>query len=176
MDVTWEEDVLALFEDLEMQADGLYLVDRGQEVSALAEAGYAEVSLASRLQTSRGCKVQVRTADGPDVAGTLVRSGADWLLIDGGSSSWLVHLPAVVLISGLAGGSVAESHWPLTARLSVGSVLRRIAGGGRGCVMWLVGGRQVSGVLGRVGADFVTLGEDDPVVPFRSLVAVRSDS
>ncbi len=174
--MTEDDRVAALFEDLEMQADGLYLDDRDREVEALAEAGYAEIALAERAQASVGRRLRLVLVDGSEVAGVLSRCGAGWLLLGAGPEDWLVPVPAVVLLEGLAPGSVPAAAHPRTARLGVGSVLRRLAEEGSPCVLRLRGERLVSGALVRVGADFVlvrTTGTDLDV-PLAAVVAVRS--
>jgi len=175
MDVLWEERVFALFDDLEMQADGLFLDERDREVEALAGAGYAEVTLAGRLHASLGRPLRIGLADGSEATGVLARCGAGWLLLGAASGSWLVPQTAVVLVAGLAAGSVPEASRPLTARLSIGSVLRRLAKEDPACVLRLHGGRQLEADLLRVGADFVAVraGGTDLDLPFSALIAVR---
>ncbi len=171
MRVRWEQ----LFEDLEMQADGLYLDERDREVEALAQAAYSEITLTGRLQASLGRSIRVGLADGSEVAGALVRCGTGWLLLDGASGEWLVPQTAVGLVSGLAPGSVPETARPLTVRLSLVSVLRRLAEEDGACILRLHGGRQIEGDLLRVGADFVAVrtGDSDLDLPLQALVAVR---
>ncbi|MCZ4498426.1 MAG: hypothetical protein JWQ74_979 [Marmoricola sp.] len=175
MGVRWEEAVFAVFDDLEMQAEGLYLEDREGAVAALAEAAYAEVTLAGRLHAAQGATLRLLLNDGADVRGRLVRSGVGWAVLDAGRSDWLVRREAVVLVEGLGEASLPESSWPLTARLSVGSVLRRIATARRPCVVRLCSGRQLEGVLTRVGADFVTVasGGSELVLPVSAVAAVQ---
>lgn len=175
MGMRWEESVFALFDDLEMQAEGLYLEHRVGEVESLAEAGYAEVLLASRVQASPGAPVRLALLDGTEIRGRLARSGAGWVLVDSGASEWLVQLDAVTLVEGLSGSSLPRELWPMVARLSVRSALRRIAGVDGSCVVWLADGRQVTGTLGRVGADFVELGTPSApvVIPTAAIAAVQ---
>lgn len=172
--MTWNDRVFAVLEDLEMQADGLYLDDRDHEVAALAEAGYAEIALVARVSAATGRRLRVGLVDGTEVVGLLSRYGAGWLLLDAGESVWLVPVHAVALVEGLGAGSVPESARPRTARLSIGSVLRRLAEAGQPCVLRLLGGRLVQGLLLRVGADFVVLrsGEIELAVPMAAFVAV----
>ena len=172
--MTSNDRVSALLDDLEMQADGLYLDDRDREVEALAEAGYAEIALVARVAASAGLRLRVGLTDGTDVAGDLCGYGAGWLLLDAGEAVWLVPIAGVVLVEGLGPGSVPESSRPRTARLTIGSVLRRLAGDGGSCVLRLLGGRLVRGALLRVGADFVVVGsgEVEVTVPLGALVAV----
>jgi hypothetical protein len=64
----------------------------------------------------------------------------------------------------------------LTARLGLGSVLRRIAGQRDGVVVVSADGERRSGSVGRVGADFLELAVTDggvEVVPFAGVVALR---
>lgn len=173
----WEESVFALFEDLEMQAEGLHLEQRSGEVESLAEAGYAEVSLASRVHASAGARLRVGLREGPEVRGRLARAGADWLLLNSGSGEWLVRLDAVAVVEGLSGTSLPPPLWPVLARLSVRSALRRIAGADGSCVVWTADGRQVTGRLERVGADFVEVRTPSAVlvVATGAIAAVQGD-
>lgn len=160
-----------------MQADGLYLDDRDREVEALAEAGYAEIALADRLHASVGHRLRIALADGSEATGVLRRCGAGWLLLAAGAGDWLVPVSAVVIADGLAPGSVPASARPRTARLSLGSVLRRLAEDEAPCALRLRGERLVRGVLVRVGSDFVVVRSQsaDLDVPLAALVAVRSE-
>jgi hypothetical protein len=119
------------------------------------------------------------STDGPDVQGRLTDVGADWLRVDhatGGIS--YVHLRHVVLIAGLAGGAVPAQARPITARLSLRSVLRRMVDERASCTVHLAGGRMVQGDPGRVGADFLEL--DGPggrvAVPLLALAVVQDRS
>ena len=176
-DGRWEHVVLALLEDLEMQAEGLHLAERAAEVDALSVAEYAEVPLLARLHASVGRDVRVLASDDLEVRGRLARVGADWFLVDHGPVAWFVHLPAVGLVAGLDPRSVPDEARPMSARLSLRSVLRRLAEDQRACVVHLRGGRILRGSLLRVGADFVELradgGAETPVVPLAALVVVR---
>jgi hypothetical protein len=180
-DRRWEHAVLALLDDLEMQAEGLHLAERAAEVDALSVAEYAEVPLlarsATRLHASVGRDVRVLTSEDLEVRGRLARVGADWLLVDHGTVAWFVHLPGVGLVTGLDARSMPDEARPLSARLSMRSVLRRLAEDHRMCALHLRGGRVVRGPLLRVGADFVELRSaettDTQVVPLSAVVVVR---
>lgn len=175
--MTEDDRLAALFEDLETQADGLYLDDRDREVEALAEAGYAEISLADRVHASVGSRLRLGLVDGSELAGVLRRCGREWLLLDAGSCRWLIPAAAMSSVEGLPARAAPESSRPRTARLSVASALRGLAEEDPRCVLRLVGDRLVPGVLVRVGADFVVVRSSgaDLVVPFGALVAVRSE-
>lgn len=176
----WEHAVLALLDDLEMQAEGLHLAERAVEVGELSVAEYAEVRMLARLHASIGRDVRVGLTDGLDVHGRLARVGSDWLLLDDGRALWFAHRPAVLLVSGLDPHAVADEALPLSARLSLRSVLRRLADDRRAYAVHLRGGRVVHGSLLRVGADFVELraGEapDAVVVPLAAVAAVRESA
>lgn len=172
----WETSVFALFEDLEMQAQGLHLQQRAAEVDALIESSYAEVLMASRVHASHGASVRLGLIEGTEVRGRLTRSGAGWLLVDAGSSEWLVQIDAVVVMDGLLATSSPSEVWGVLARLSVRSVLRRISEVDGLCTVWLKGGRQLSGTLGRVGADFFEIRSagSDLLVPTAAMAAVQA--
>lgn len=169
----WEDSVLAMLDDLEMQADGLHLAERAAEVDALSVAGYAEVELVARLHGSIGADLRVGLADGRDVRGRLIAVGLDWFLLqDAPGTQWALHRPAVALVAGLGSRSVPADARPLSARLTLRSVLRRLGDDGLTCALHLVGGRVLHGVPERVGADFVELRPAEAATP----VAVPVDS
>jgi hypothetical protein len=173
----WEHAVLALLDDLEMQAEGLHLADRAAEVDALAVAEYAEVALLARLHASVGGEVRVGVTDGLELRGRLARVGADWMLLEQDRVAWFVQLSAALVVAGLGPHSVPDEARPLSARLSLRSVLRRLAEDHGTCALHLRGGRVVQGSLLRVGADFVELRSGDAtdavVVPLAAVTVVR---
>jgi hypothetical protein len=168
-----------MLDDLEMQAEGLHLAERAIEVDELRSAQYAEVELVARLHASIGAAVRVGTTDGLQLHGRLAGAGADWLLVDDGhGSAWFVRVAEVAVVSGLGSRSVPDEARPLSARLSLRSVLRRLADERESCGLFLRGGRTVRGVLARVGADFVELRQDDVgemlTVPIAAIVVVQT--
>jgi hypothetical protein len=169
--------VLAMLDDLEMQAEGLHLAERAAEVDALSVAEYAEVRLVGRLHASTGREVRVGLVDGLEVRGRLARVGSDWLLVADGAATWFAHLPAVLVVAGLAPHSVPEEARPLTARLSLRSVLRRLAEDRQRYGFHLRGGGVLQGSLLRVGADFLELrpgdAADTVVLPLAAVALVR---
>jgi len=184
-----DESLFTLFDDLEQQAAGIHLADREVAVGELAAGEYAQVTLLARLHAARGGWVRLRLVDGELLNGTLRRVGRDWLQLDDGrGGSWLVRSGAVAGVSGLGSRAVSEDALPVTARLSLRSALRTLAGARRECVLQLCGGDRVEGVPGRVGHDFVEVvsidsadratgrGHDRPrveVVPLAALVSLR---
>jgi small nuclear ribonucleoprotein (snRNP)-like protein len=172
-----EDSLDRLLDDLEAQAEGLYLAERAAEVTELSVAQYAEVSLADRWQASVDRPIRVVMTDGWDLRGQLVRAGTNWIAVDvGGGRGWALHLRFVATVTGLADRTVPRDVWPLSARLSLGSVLRRLAEEPGPVGLRLVDGRVVHGTLTRVGADFVgfvpEVGEA-AVVPLSAVVAAQ---
>ena len=102
----------------------------------------------------------------------------DWCLLGAAGQDWIVRLPAVIALRGLPSHSVAEEAWPVTARLGLGSALRRLADGRDECRLRLRDGTAYDARLGRVGADFVeafTGDHAEPVVlAITALAAVHS--
>jgi hypothetical protein len=172
-----EDSLDRLLDDLEAQAEGLYLADRAAEVSELGIAQYAEVGLADRWQASVDRQIRVVTTDGWDLRGQLVGAGADWIALDGAAGGgWALNLRFVATVTGLADRTVPRDAWPLSARLSLGSVMRRLAEEPGPVGLRLIDGRVVHGTLTRVGADFVAFvpeAGEAIVVPFSAVVAAQ---
>jgi small nuclear ribonucleoprotein (snRNP)-like protein len=167
----WEESVLALFEDLEQQAEGLHLAERDAEIGELSVSEYAQVSLGSRIHASTNQLVRVRLLGGRSVTGRLAQSGRDWMLLeDDPGHEWVVPQTSVATVSGLSTRSLNEDAWPLHVRLSLRSILRRIAQARSEIVVHLTDGSQFEGRLGRVGKDFVEV--YPAAVPVRAAEAV----
>ncbi|MDQ6688810.1 MAG: hypothetical protein M3Z50_14660 [Actinomycetota bacterium] len=178
--MSWEESVLSLFEDLEQQAAGLQLAEREAEVGERSVAEYAQVSLGSRLHASLGRALRVRLVGGRHLQGRLVSAGAEWLLLeDDHGSEWVLPSAGLSSVEGLSSRSVNEDAWPLPTRLSLRSVLRRIARGQADCVVHLRDDGQVSGRLGRIGRDFVEMhadgdrGTGTTAVPLEVVAAIQ---
>jgi hypothetical protein len=176
--MSWERALLELFDDLEQQAEGLALAHRDADVAELARAEYAEVDLESRLHASldQDVELQVRAA-GP-LRGRLARVGNGWCLlasVDGHRRETVVVTSAVLGARGLAAGARPEPLRGVASRLGIGSVLRRLAEHGARVTVVRGDGELRSGVLARVGADFLELADEGrlELVPFGALVAVR---
>ena len=175
--MAWEEELFALLDDLEQQAEALYAAERGPELADRSRAAYREVTLASRLMASLGAELRLDVTGVGAVAGVLERVGTGWCLVSGAAQDWVVCLPAVVGVHGAAERSVPEVAWSPVARLGLGSALRRLADAGERCVLHLVDGTSYDALPRRIGADFVeaTVGEDRTVlVAFGALAAAQS--
>ena len=174
----WEDEVFALFDDLESQASALAAAERGAEVADRSRAEYRHVTLASRLMASAGTEVSI-TAEGVGaVAGSVERVARDWVLVSSGGQDWVITLAAITRVEGASIRSIPEVAWSPLTRLGLGSALRRISEAGERCLLHLRDGTRHEGTLRRVGADFCELvtGEDrrQVLVAFSGLAAAQS--
>jgi len=175
--MSWEEDLFALLDDLEQQAEALYAADRDAELADRSRAEYQQVTLASRLMASLDVEIRLEVAGVGAVEGVLERVADGWCVLRGPAQDWVVCLPAVTAVRGASDRSVPEVAWSPVARLGIGSALRRLADAGERCVLHLRDATTYDAVLRRVGADFVeaTVGEDRTVlIAFGALAAVQS--
>ena len=175
--MSWEDDLFALLDDLEQQAEALYAADRDAELADRSRTVYGEVTLASRLMASLDAEVRLEVAGVGTVAGEVERVSDGWCVLRGPAQDWVVCLPAVAAVHGASERSVPEVAWSPVARLGLGSALRRLADAGERCVLHLRDATAYDAVLRRVGADFVeaTVGEGRTVlVAFSALAAIQS--
>ena len=176
----WEEELFALFDDLEGQAEALYDAERGPELADRSRAEYRQVSLASRLMASLDRSLVLTVRGVGAVPGTLERVAAGWCLLRGPAQDWIVSLGAVLAVAGASERSVPEVAWTQVTKLGIGSALRGLADSGYPSVLHLVDGSRIDGLLRRVGDDFVEalVGEPDGgrtvLVAFSGLAAVSS--
>jgi hypothetical protein len=177
--VSWEESMSGVLDDLEQQAAGLHLAERDAEVAEMSLAEYSRVTLAERLHASLGHDLRVRLAGGDQLSGRLARCGPDWLLLVDHGVEWIVRCEGLTSVTGLSSRADSEETWSVADRLSVRSVLRRLAGQGAGCVVRLADGDQARGRVGRVGQDFLELhvgagaGSSVQVVPLHAVTALQ---
>jgi hypothetical protein len=176
----WDDGLAGLFDDLEQQAEGLALVERDIEVAEAVRAEYSQLDLVSRLHGSLGLPLRLAVTGVGTVEGELRRAGDGWCLLDTGQREWVVRLPAVASLRGLADRGVVASARPLTARLGLASVLRGLAEMRAASVLHRTDSTLLQGRLGRVGSDFVEVAVSGEgagyleVVPFAAVAAVRS--
>jgi hypothetical protein len=159
--VDWDEQLFALLDDLEGQAEALYDAERAGELADRSRAEYAGVALASRLMASVGATLSLDLAGVGPVTGELQRVGADWCLLHGPAHDWVIRTAAVLTVEGASDRSVPEVAWSPVTRLGFGSALRRLADAGEPCVVHGADGSVREVVLTRVGRDFVeaTIGD-----------------
>jgi hypothetical protein len=178
----WEEEMFAVLDDLEQQAESLYAADRELELADRTRAEYHHVTLASRLMASVGQDLVVDVQGVGAVAGALERVGDGWCWLRGPAQDWVLRTAAVSRVRDASPRSVPEVAWSPVARLGLGSALRRIADTGEPCVLHLLDGTAHESWLLRVGADFVETGTGDQpergahrqLVAFTALAAVQS--
>lgn len=153
----WEERLLAVFDDLEQQAEGLALAERDAEVAELGRAAYAAVDLASRLHAAPGSRLTLSVRGVGVVAGRVARVGADFLLVEAADRTWVVRMHALVTVFGLPDRAVGDAARSLPARVGMGSVLRGIAEATLPVTVQTTDGDVLRGRVRRVAADFVEL-------------------
>lgn len=174
--VGWEERLLAVFDDLEQQAEGLALVARDTDVEELGRAEYAEVDLAARLHASTGLTVLLDLAGWGRRQVVLERVGRGCAVVRDGSGVVVLNLAHLRGASGLAAGARPEALQRVTARLGLASALRHLAEEVDSVGIVRDDGERRVGRLGRLGADFVELvGETGiEVVPLGAVAAVSA--
>lgn len=170
--------LVALFDDLEQQAEGLALQERDAEVAELTRSAYAEVDLVSRLHGSVGHEVALAIRGVGLLSGQVRRAGTDFVLLEAAEVTWVVRSAALTRVGGLTEAAVPADARPLPARVGLGSVLRGFAEDGVPVTVHDLDGEVLRGVVRRVGADFAELRPDgfgaSPVLlPFAGLAAVR---
>jgi hypothetical protein len=175
VDEPWEARLFAFLDDLEQQAGATFAAERDQEVAERARAEYARVGLASRLMASLDREIALSIEGPGTVAGRLCRVADGWCLVDAPTGSWIVRLDAIAVVRGAAAAAVPPEAWPATARLGIGSALRRLSG--ERCRLHPRVGGPYEARLGRVGADFVEALTGADTVPalvaFSGLAAVQ---
>lgn len=177
--MTWEEQLFALFDDLEQQADALYDAERSAELVDRSRSAYADVTLAARLMAAVGLPLSVDVQGVGTLIGLLDRVATGWFLISGAEQDWVVRTAAVLAVHGAPDRAVPDVAWSPVARLGLGSALRRLAEAAEPCVAHRIDGRRESGVVRRVGHDFAELatGHDGGrvrLIAFEGLAAVQS--
>lgn len=173
----WDDELFALFDDLEAQAEAAFAADREVELADRTRAEYASVSFASRLMASVGTTVSLTVVAVGSLTGRLARVSEGWLLLESPSRGWIVPWPAVTSVGGASPRSRSELTWSPVTRLGLGSALRRLEEAGTPCVLHLTDESQLAAQLRRVGKDFVevTVGEEVVrLVPFAAIAAVSS--
>lgn len=175
--MSWEEQLFALFDDLEGQAEALYDAERAAEVADRSRAEYQHVTLASRLMASLDTEIGLEVTGLGAIRGDLHRVSAEWCLLAARSQEWIVPLAAIAAVRDASPRSVPEVAWSPLTRLGLGSALRRLAEAGERCLVHLDDGSRHEARFTRVGADFVEAAGDrdsTTLFGFARLAAVQS--
>lgn len=149
-----------LFDDLEAQAVAAEEAELAEEIADRIRLEVARVSLEDRLRGAVGGRLEVHAAGGHQVAGQVLDVGAGWLLITAARGVVLVRTESIVDLTGL-GIAVGPPWSDLEQRLDLNHSLRALARDRALVRVALADGRTLSGVIDRVGADFVDLTELD---------------
>lgn len=173
-----DERLLAVFDDLEQQADGLALLDRDAAVAELSRAAYAEVDLGSRLHGALGTQVTLGIRGVGLLSGLVVRAGRDFVLLESAESTWAVRSVALTRVSGVPDTALSPEARSLPARVGLGSVLRGYADDAAELALHDLDGEVLHGRVRRVGADFVEIvcegaGQGRVLLPFGGIAALR---
>jgi hypothetical protein len=114
----WEEELFALFDDLEGQATALYDAERAPELADRSRSEYRQVTLASRLMASLDLELTLELVGVGAVTGRLERVSSGWCLVRGHGQDWVIPLGSVAtaLLTGrcpvLPGHRSPGSGWP----------------------------------------------------------------
>lgn len=174
---SWDDQLFALFDDLEGQASALYELERDVELQDRSRAEYRQVTLDSRLMASAGESLVLTVAGVGRVEGELQRMGIGWCLVSGHAQDWIVRTACIEVVQGASDRSVPAIAWSPLHQLGVSSALRRLAESGVRCVVHLAGGGQHEAIVRRVGGDFVeilTPGDELELISYDALSAVQS--
>jgi len=175
--MNWDEQLFAVLDDLEQQAESLFDAERDAEVADRSRAEYGAVTLASRLMASIDAEIALAVTGVGRVSGRLRRVATGWLLLETVAGQWVVPLSAVTSVGGASSRSVPEVAWSPLTRLGLGSALRRLSEAGERCLVHRVDGSPLDGVVRRVGQDFAEV-EVAPdrleLVAFSAVAAVQS--
>lgn len=175
--MSWDEELFAVLDDLEQQAEALYAAERDAELADRTRAEYGSVTLASRLMASLDAELTLGVLGVGRLTGTLWRVSKGWVLLSSAGSEWIVPLPSVTSVGGASPRSVPEVAWSPITRLGLGSAVRRLSEAAERCVVHLVDGTVHEARVARVGADFAELAIGDDrvdLVAFSALAAIRS--
>jgi hypothetical protein len=179
-----------LFADLEAQADAFDQAERAAEVEERTRGEIGALGLLDRARSAIGLPVRLRLVGSLAIAGTLLRVGPDWLLLDEGAGREVVVAASrLISVRGLVRYSaVPGSAGVVESRLGLRSVLRGIARDRSAVRIHLVDGSTIDATIDRVGADFVEVAthpaaearrhrqvRDVELVPMAAVVAVRRE-
>jgi len=176
--MAWEEELFALFDDLESRAQAAFAQEREAEMADRERAEYAAVRLVERLMASLGCELLLEVAGVGRVRGVLERATREWILVHAPGQDWIVPISALLSVEGAGERALPEVAWRVGTRLGLGSALRRLADAEERCVLRHRDGSVHDGVIARVGRDFIELLTGEPprllLVSTATVAAVQS--
>jgi hypothetical protein len=164
--VRWER----LFDDLEAQLEAADREELSAEVADRTRREVAMVSLAGRLGSALGGRVELSVEGLGALCGVVRRVGKGWVLLDADPApDTVVAWTAILAVRGLpASAAPIDARGEVAARLDLGHVLRGIARDRTPVVIVLRDGSWLAGTIDRVGADFVDLAEHPADEPRRA--------
>ncbi len=176
----------ALFDDLESQLHSARDADRESEIRERTRLEQSRLTLVQRLLGQVGLPIGVTTAGGRPLSGILTHVGSEWVSLMVEGRSVLVPLSSLQSLRGLGRG-VGQVPSGVAAKLGLRSALRGLSRDRVHVSLWLGAASRHSGVIDRVGADFLELGlvatgeerraanvRDALTVPFRAIDSLES--
>lgn len=170
-----------LIDELEAAADAEERRELASEVADRTRRELARLHVVDRLRAAAGADITLGVDGADPLRARVCRTGPDWLLVDDGAATeHLVVSAAILWIDGLPPRAVDPAAVSaVDRRLGLGSVLRGAARDRRVVQVRLRDGTEFSGIVGRVGADFVGVrtdnrhATDERCVPFAAIAVVR---
>lgn len=145
-----------LFDDLEAQLEALETGSLRAEVAEHTRAERGRVELVARLLAGRGAAVSAQVRGAGRLHGTLEEVAPSWFVLSrpgaAGPGRVLVHLPAVLSLSGLGHRSAADPG-TVARRLDLRQVLRALSRDRSRVRLVDVDGSSLAGRIEWVGSD-----------------------
>lgn len=175
-----EAELFDALDDWEGRAEDILGRERAWEVAEQARAEYASVELVARLMASVGNDLALLVRGAGRVSGSLRRCTETWGLLEGAGQEWVVAHASLLAVTGASERAVPREAWPASARVGLGSAVRRLADERAPVRVVLADGAGLQGTWARVGRDFAELqtsGEQgalarSSLVPFSAIAAL----
>lgn len=143
-----------LLADVEGEMAALALDEVRAEAAEMRRAEEATVILARRIMAARGSRLCLVTAGEVGLWLEVADCSEQWILGRTEAGEVLVPMAAIVAVRGLAPVGVGEFSGIVASKLSVAAALRAFTDRHRRLDV-IAGGRRYSGLVARVGKDFV---------------------
>lgn len=144
-----------LFQDLELELQGLHRQQEAQEVREQIRTQASEITFVDRLRGNVGRELEITTRGSHEIQGVLTQCYPQWLLMRTVGGEALVPVHSVVAVSGLD-PHIATPAGPTASRLTLAHALRGLARDRSGVQIETVGG-QFWGIFGQIGRDWAQL-------------------